>query len=286
MARGSGATGSGINKEIKELRKRVTNREELEDYLARYEGTRIYEPLWEKCVEDAKTNESMSYEDKVGTATTITRNGEIKTTTGAKGNYSTNPCALYFSRMCLSQYKKQINKQRDEDEYGKFALSQGASEIVDTYFDDDDKVGESNEVLDWINMFNKPNERMYLKQRYANYYDNYEINDGADRTLLSRVLSIEIELYRINCKRALGQKIDINEERKLNDMLRETMESMKWTKKQRSAMDDMAQNKFTVWLDRLTKEGKFVPEHHEIPKDEIDFFFELQKQQIEKNGVE
>lgn len=281
MAKAKGATSSGITKEIKELRKRVTTREELEDYLSRYEGTSIYEPLWERCVEAAKENEKMSDEDKIGTATTIDKNGNVKKVTGSRGNYSTNPCSLYFQRMGLSQNKKHILRQRDEEEYGKFALSQGASEIADTYFYDD-KVGESNEVLDWINMFSKPNERVYLKQRYANYYDNYEINDGADRTLLSRILSIEIELYRINCKRALGSKIDINEERKLNDMLRETMESMKWTKKQRSAMDDMAQNKFSIWMDKMVKEGKFVPKEHEIPKDEIDMLIEIIPQAVRK----
>lgn len=102
-----------------------------------------------------------------------------------------------------------------------------------------------------------------------------EINDGADRISLSRILSLEIELYRINIKRAKGEKIDIGQEEKLTKMLRETLESMKWTKKQRSAMDDMAQNKFSVWMDKMAKNGKFTPEHHEIPKDEIDMLIDI-----------
>lgn len=76
-------------------------------------------------------------------------------------------------------------------------------------------------------------------------------------------------------KRARSQSIDINQEDKLTKMLRDTLESMKWTKKQRSVQDEMAQNKFSIFMDKQAKNGKFTPEHHEIPKDEIDMLIEI-----------
>ena len=93
--------------------------------------------------------------------------------------------------------------------------------------------------------------------------------------MLKRILSYEIELYRMDEKRALGKAVDVIREEKVSKMLRETLESMKWTKKQRSASDDMAQNKFSIWMERQTKNGKFTPEHHEIPKDEIDMLIDI-----------
>jgi hypothetical protein len=57
---------------------------------------------------------------------------------------------------------------------------------------------------------------------------------------------------------------------------------MKWTKKQRSMTDEMAQNKFTIFMDKQAKNGKFTPEHHEIPKDEIDLLLEIIPEAIRK----
>jgi hypothetical protein len=52
------------------------------------------------------------------------------------------------------------------------------------------------------------------------------------------------------------------------------LESLKWTKKQRSARDDMAQNKFTIFMDRLEKEREFIPNPKHYDKDEVDFLLE------------
>ena len=251
---------------MKEARRQLTTKEELEEYLNTYEDLPLLDELWETCVKSAKKNA-----DDIA-------NGDV-----LQGNRSINPCTLYFSRMSLPQYRKKINELKMSEDYDADDLSESASEAMELL---DDSGEQSNEIILWIKMFPKLNERKYLMQRYANYYDNYEINDGADRTLLARILSLEIELFRINCDRAIGKSVDINMEEKLTKMLRDTMESMKWTKKQRSQMDDMAQNKFSVWLDRLVKEGKFVPERHEIQKDEIDYFLELQMSQIKKMDIE
>lgn len=117
-------------------------------------------------------------------------------------------------------------------------------EVYDTYFAEDSPV-DTNEVISWIDLFD-PNEKAYLKERYSFYYDQYEINKGADQALLKRILSIEIALHRIDLSRAQKVKINSVEEEKLSKQLRETFESMKWTKKQRSAQDELGANKFTV----------------------------------------
>ena len=240
---------------MKEARRQLSTKEELEEYLNTYEDLPLLEELWDTCVASAKKNA-----DDVAS-------GEV-----LQGNRSVNPCTLYFSRMSLPQYRKKINELKMSEDYDADDLSESASEVMEL-FDDSDE--QSNEIILWIKMFPKLNERKYLMQRYANYYDNYEINDGADRTLLTRILSLEIELFRINCDRAVGKSVDVNMEEKLTKMLRDTMESMKWTKKQRSQMDDMAKNKFSIFMEKQSKNGKFTPEHHDVPKDEIDQLIEI-----------
>lgn len=124
-------------------------------------------------------------------------------------------------------------------------------------------------MISWIELF-ELNERRFLRERYTYYYDQYEINTGADQALLKRILSIEIALHRIDVRRA--QKVNVNpvEEEKLSKQFRETLESMKWTKKQRSIQDELGANKFTVWMDKMVKDGGFSPIKRNYEKDDID----------------
>ena len=64
------------------------------------------------------------------------------------------------------------------------------------------------------------------------------------------------------------------EEEKLTRQLNMMLESLKWTKKQRNAREDMAQNKFTIFMDSLAKEGEFKPNPKSYDQDEIDFLME------------
>lgn len=258
-----------------DAKENIKTKEDLKIYVENVEGLPFLEDLWNNCVEKAKENEGKevpmvekTYKDKDGNLVTKRR---------VAGALITDPIAYYLKMFKLAQYRKKSLEIRDRNE----RLNDNQTEIMDTYFDDDS--GEAfNEITSWINTFPSAQERQYLMQRYASYYDNYEINDGADRVSLSRILSLEIELYRINVKRARSQSVDINQEDKLTKMLRDTLESMKWTKKQRSVHDEMAQNKFSVWMDKQAKNGKFTPEHHEISKDEIDMLIEIIPQAVAK----
>lgn len=260
------------NGSIDDLKKNIKTKEDLEIYLEQAEGLPLLEDLWERCVQKAK--ESEGKEQPMIEKTYIDKDGNKTTRLMPHGFWSTNPINHYLRMFKMKQYLKQALVLKDELAFAEKIDSESASEIKEVYFDDDS--GEKyNEIIEWINMYPIEKERNYLKQRYTDYYNNYEINDGADKVMLKRILSYEIELYRMDEKRALGKAVDVIREEKVSKMLRETLESMKWTKKQRSASDDMAQNKFSIWMERQTKNGKFTPEHHEIPKDEIDMLIDI-----------
>lgn len=262
----------------KELRKGVETKEDLIRYLDNVEGMPFLEDLWDLCVEKAEADKNKQQPMLEKTYTDA--NGNKTTKTVAAGTIIPNPVGHYFRMMGLPQYKKKAVEMLNEKE-AKEAMDESQSEIMEVAFDDDS--GEQyNEIIAWINMFPNAKERQYLRQRYASYYDNYDINEGADRVSLSRILSLEVELYRINAKRATGGRVDIVQEEKLTKMLRDTLESMKWTKKQRSAAEDMAQNKFTVFMEKMAKEGRFMPEEVEAPKDDIDALLEIIPKSVAK----
>ena len=248
----------------------VFTKEDLIAYLdSNGDGIPFLPSLWDKCVEKAKENEDKDVPMK----TTIIENadGTVTEKRQVAGVVIKDPISYYFRLYKMRQYKKEALELLDM----KDEQTEGQKEIMNVYFDDEDNEEGFNEIIQWINMFVVPNERQYLKQRYSHYYDNYEINDGADRTMLHGILSIEIELYRINVRRAQGKNVDIRLEEKLRKMLLDSLEAQKWTKKQRSATDEMAQNKFTIWLDKQFKNGGFVVEDRTYPKDEIDYLIEI-----------
>lgn len=126
-----------------------------------------------------------------------------------------------------------------------------------------------NWLINWINNFNEE-ESKFLKQRFGDYYNQYDINDGADKTVLMNILSIEIQLYRINTQVSKGRQVNVLDIEKLNKQLISLLEAQKWTKKQRSASDDAVSNKFTVWLEKAMKDGKFIETKKEYEPDQID----------------
>lgn len=232
--------------------KNISTKEELIQYLEANKNIEapFVEELWEICVEKAEADRK------------IIESGGTK-----KGIKTANPVSHYFRLCGLKKYKR-MGRELEEAIYTEEIRS---GERPPSPYDGENEF--ANDILVWVNMF-PPTEREYLRERYENYYDQYEINDGADKNLLRRILSTEIALYRIDVRRAVGQPVNLLDEKKLNDQLTSLYESMKWTKKQRNLREDMAQNKFTVWLDNMTKEGGFIiPEKH-YPKDEIDFLLE------------
>lgn len=250
----------------------VHDRETLIAYLATSsDGIPFLQELWDKCVKKAEEDADKERPIK------IVKDKNGNTTTRANGVVIKDPVKWYFRLMNLPYYKKKAINLAQQQEIE----SETRKEFMGVYFDDNEGQ-EYDDIAAWINMFPNQQEKQYLKQRLSHYYDNYDINDGADRTMLSGILSIEIELFRINMRRAEGKSVDINQEVKLRKMLIDNMEAQKWTKKQRSATDEMGQNKFTIWMEKQTKNGKFTPEEHEIPKDEIDMLIEIIPKAVRK----
>lgn len=126
-----------------------------------------------------------------------------------------------------------------------------------------------NWLINWINMFNEE-ESKFLRQRFADYYTQYDINEAADKTVLMNILSIEIQLYRINNMVSKGKPVNVLDIEKLNKQMVALLEAQKWTKKQRSAADDAIGNKFTSWLDSMMKSGRFIEKKTVYEEDQID----------------
>lgn len=249
MARGSVSASPKHNRP-----KDIYTKEELTAYLEANKNIELpfVEALWQDCLKKADSDRKL-----------------IEAGKEKKGFKSANPVAHYF-RLCGLRKWKNMARNLEEEQYNEEINSGERPAPIEI---SEEAAEYANDILVWINMF-PPTEREYLRERYSNYYDQYEINDGADKILLKRILSTEIALYRIDIRRAMGQTVNLLDEKKLNEQLTSLYESMKWTKKQRNIREDLAQNKFTVWLDNMTKEGGFViPEKH-YPKDEIDFLLD------------
>ena len=221
-----------------------------------------------------KAKEDEGKEQPTKTVIKVDKDGNEVVSTRKIGFISTNPVAHYLKLNRLPQLARKAKEAKQLEDYAEMrrrASEEGEStnqEIYDTYFNGGTPL-DANEVVKWIDMF-EPNEKAFLRERYAYYYDQYEINPGADQALLKRILSIEIALHRIDLKRAAKVNINASEEEKLTKQLRETFESMKWTKKQRSAQDELGANKFTVWMDKMVKDGGFSPIKRQYERDEID----------------
>lgn len=249
----------------------METREELEKYLNENLDTELpfLEELWDKCVQICKDNEGnhQQYLEKI-----ITKSDGTKTIKKQGiSNVIINPTQQYFKMANLVQYKKKALAQFDEIESESDLTSTQMANIEELF--GGSNVSANDEIISWIRLF-KPNECEYLMKRYSSYFDQYEINEGADKTSLKRILSLEIALFRIDLKRADGRTVDVTDEKKLTELLQSTFESLKWTKKQRSARDDMAQNKFTVWMDKQVQNGEFASEKQTYEKDEIDFLLD------------
>lgn len=260
-------------------RPEINGKEELIAYLEANSEIEypFVEEVWEKAVKKAKENEGKDIPVKTTIVTDKDGNETIKKQIA--GAVVTDPVKYYFRLMGLQQNQKKGILLRE----AKAEENENKQEILNVYFDDDKDTTYADEITSWIALF-QPNERQFLKQRYASYYDTYEINDGADKSSLKGILSLEIELYRIDLRRASNKSINIGDEKKLREMLESTFQSLKWTKKQRNMRDELAQNRFTIWLDTLVKEGGFSPNPKHYDDDEIDFILktslEAQKEML------
>lgn len=246
----------------------IETKEDLIYYLKTHDNEPDFvEECWVAAVEAARNNEEKggySYKTVIKKDKDGNEVHEEKAT-----KLITDPVKQYFKMCGLPKYRRQAQKNmvlgQPKDEW--------INKINETYFADDSE-NLNDEIVAWIEMIKRTEEQSYIRSRYANYMNNYEINDGADKTSLKGILSMELALYRIDVLRANGKDTSLAEEEKLRKAVRETFDAMKWNKKQRNLREEMAQNKFTVWMDNMVKEGTFKSNPKEYPKDEIDFLIE------------
>lgn len=186
--------------------------------------------------------------------------------------------ACYFQVMGFRTFiniGKEILKNSDV-KIIPFESDLSEEEVAERSYEEERDVSKNNAtplyknwLINWINCFNEE-ESSFLRQRFADYYNQYDINEAADKTVLMNILSTEIQLYRINIFVSKGKIVNMLEVEKLNKSLINLLEAQKWTKKQRSASDDAVSNKFTVWLEKAMKEGKFIETKTEYKPDDIE----------------
>lgn len=273
MAKRGRPPKNGASVETKR-RPEIPDKEHLLQYLDANPETEypFVESVWEQAVERANINKDK--QQAYAETTYVDENGNEVKERKKMGVLVTDPVKYYFKLMGLKQNRNKaisIQNQKYEDDENKQSIMEAKFDT--SGYDNMEKNMYVDEIGSWIDLFNG-DEKQYLKRRYVNYYNTYEINEGADKLSLKRLLSIEIELYRIDKRRASGKPVNLVEEEKLTKQLNMTLESLKWTKKQRSKIDDMAQNKFTIYMDSLMKEGKFKPKQKTYDKDEVDFLLD------------
>ena len=273
MAKRGRPPKNGASVETKR-RPEIPDKEHLLQYLAANPETEypFVESVWEQAVERANINKDK--QQAYAETTYVDEDGNEVKERKKMGVLVTDPVKYYFKLMGLKQNRNKaisIQNQKYEDDENKQSIMEAKFDT--SGYDNMEKNMYVDEIGSWIDLFNG-DEKQYLKRRYVNYYDTYEINEGADKLSLKRLLSIEIELYRIDKRRASGKPVNLVEEEKLTKQLNMILESLKWTKKQRSKIDDMAQNKFTIYMDSLMKEGKFKPKQKTYDKDEVDFLLD------------
>jgi len=264
-------------KEVRKKRPKMTTKEELMVYLEANETLGIELPFvqeawdkaWERYLED---------KDKPQTFQKIvsTKNG-IEKVKNVPITVVKNPVSYYFQLMSFKGYKDKGLNLLDKVLPPPELLDSETEEIesdFDKNFKQESTFVGGNWLGAWIQTFPE-SECLFLKQRYSDYYNQYEINDGADKTVLMNLLSIEIQLYRINLRVSRGHYTNVIDIEKLNKQMISLLEAQKWTKKQRNEKDEYGTNRFTVWLDQMMKKGGFKPNKTEYDQDQIDRLIEV-----------
>lgn len=262
----------------KDRPKNLTTKEELIEYLNNNQDVEL--PFVEECWEAALAKIEEKKDEQITETIKIHKSadGEEKISRN-KANIFQNPVSVYFQLMGLKKYKSIGEELRKQD----IIENDYKAKLEDIYFDFDDKDSNfveedestSNVIVDWINTLHESYERKFVTSRYLDYMNSYEINEGVGKTSLKGLLSIELELDRIDRKRAKGQEIKVKDEKDLRTMQKDIFDSMKWQPKQRNAREEMAANKFTVLMDKMVKEGKFIPTMPDYDKDKVDELMDI-----------
>lgn len=224
-------------------RPKMETKEELIAYLEANQDTELpfNDEVWERAVEATNGKERKFKE-------ITTSDFENKSTTKMIPNGSVNPVGKYFQIIALPQYRNPVDTTDLEDEF---------DEEDEVEFDDNEK---AETVTTWISMFfdGVPNaDRKFIIDRLSNYYDNYELNEGADKFQAAKAVLDELEMRNLMKMRSKGKDVEVRIEKCQKSYLA-LLDSLKAQKKQRGAGDDEGKNKFTIFVDNLEKEGRLV----------------------------
>lgn len=215
--------------------------EELKEYLAHnLDEPPFNESVWDKAVEVTKDKErafkSKSVTEFDGkTKTKVTPNGPI------------TPVGKYFQLMALPQYAKAAPSPEEEPTTGKLGADIDIREL-------------DPELLNEFSQF-KLSDRKWLARRMEVYYDNYDINDGADYTLAVQAVKLELAMRKQDTKLAEDKNTDavVNALKNLHDQFLKVCDGLKALKKQRGAMEDKSEAQFSAFMDELEDSGDFKP---------------------------
>lgn len=254
-------------------RPKMTTKEELIKYLEANKNIELpfNEVVWNIAVEKTKDKER---QNKILTET------DFDGTTKKKviPNGSVNPVGKYLQMMALPQYQKPYvdpNTEPEEEENEEFEFK----------FEDEEK---NEAITNWLNVFfngYSKEDKKFLHERLSDYYDNYELNEGADKTLVIMTVTDELQIMKLTQKRIKGTDVEA-QLKNLKKSFLEGLEGLKALKKQRGNADE-GKNKLTQWIDELEKAGEFRPKHVDYPADEVDFMIkEFTKSIVEvfRNG--
>lgn len=244
-------------------RPKMKTKEELIKYLESHPNTELpfNEEVWDRAVELTK--------DKVQKSKTIvTTDFDGKEKKNVVPNGSISPVGTYFRIIALPQYRKQA--ENEEEEFEDFDEE---DEELDEFEDE-----EKDELVNnWIDAFfgNYNNQdKKFLKERLGDYYDTYDINDGADKLIVVKAVSDELEMMNLTRRRATNKDNEKRIETIQKNYL-SLLESLRALKKQRGSMEDEGTNKFSSYVDTLSREGAFKHEKKEYPKDMIDEMLDI-----------
>lgn len=268
-------------------RPKLKTKEELIKYLEEHKDTELpfNEEVWNIAVEKTKDKERKYKEIVVKDFDGNEKKKSIP-------NGAVNPVSKYFMLMALPQYRKKTEKEDTEDnediDFKQFKNNTRSfdDDIEEDDIEEDDDTDNENEnkevtITGWINMFfdkYSATDKKFLKERLINYFDNYELNNGADIMIVVKAVADELEIMKLTNKRIKGEDVEKRLETVQKGYL-SLLESFKALKKQRSALDEEGKNKFTLWVDRLEKEG-FNPEKTKYSKDDVDFIIDTFRETI------
>jgi hypothetical protein len=253
----------------------MSTKEELLDYISKHRDVELpfNETVWDKAVEKMANKERKFKELRE-----IDFDGNEKVTKIPNG--AINPVSKYWQLIALPQYNKnepiedEERQDVDDDIDEELNDSEENDEPIEADADidiaDEDNEREFN-IINWVNLFftgYNGADKKFIKQRIGDYYDNYEINEGADKLIVTKAVADELEIMKLTKMRAKNKDIEKRLETVQKGYLN-LLDSLKALKKQNEKMDE-GKNKFTQWVDTMEKNKEFRPKKIEYKSDEID----------------